>query len=40
MITIVGAGHACNIEQPEQVNRVIAEFLQSGTSQPVRTVSA
>jgi len=32
MITIPGAGHACNIEQPEEVNRVIAEFLQGAAS--------
>src|SRR5262249_8596396 len=24
MVTIPGAGHACNIEQPDEVNRVIA----------------
>src|SRR5215510_13081541 len=40
MVTIPGAGHACNIERPEQVNRVIAEFLQSVDSHPVRNVSA
>src|SRR5262245_11329685 len=40
MVTIPGAGHACTIEQPEQVNRVIAGFLQSATSQPVHNVSA
>ena len=36
MVTIPGAGHACNIEQPGQVNRVIAEFLQGAASQSVR----